>query len=445
MIKTSTNNIAKSKKKKAIGDKYSSLAHYFFENILNLRNKNFHKIILKIILVICSFAAAIFILEIFLRITEKKTYDLSGCVSLDKKFHHVMIPNKACRFKTSEWDIMYKINDYGLRDYPIAYKKEGGTFRILFIGDSFVQGHGVDIDNSLTKLLEKKLNENIQGKKFEVINAGVFGYSPLVEYLYLKNEGLKFEPDLALVGFNVTDFQEDTKRFEELQMSYPNISENNLNKKIAGGEAEFNYEKINSAAKTTSTQKVFLPQLSYHIKQWLRENSKTYKILADFIKKINQPLQKDAINQGNINDDIVAIMRGDKISGDDWAKLWILPIEYLKLMSQLLKNQNIPIIVIAIPDAVQVADNEWPNRTALGYPQNFEDPRGPFQNELAKRLESSNIPIIDLLPIFKVSGIFPLYFSHDGHWRESGHKLAADEIFKILKSEIPKLERNKVE
>jgi len=37
-----------------------------------------------------------------------------------------------------------------------------------------------------------------------------------------------------------------------------------------------------------------------------------------------------------------------------------------------------------------------------------------------------------LLPDFKKSSIFPLYFDNDGHWRESGHKVATEIIYEGL-------------
>jgi hypothetical protein len=104
------------------------------------------------------------------------------------------------------------------------------------------------------------------------------------------------------------------------------------------------------------------------------------------------------------------------------------------LISDLLDRRGVDFLVVGIPGAVQVSDREWPNRTALGFEMHFEDPRGPFQNELRRLLAEMGIDFVDLLPGFRGSGIFPLYFSNDGHFRESGHKLAAEIVFpEILK------------
>ena len=401
-----------------------------FAFIRRLRVHGFLQANIKMIFMLTGIIVGFLILEASLRIFEKKTYDLSVCVSLDKNFHHVMIPNKTCRFKTDEWDVIYKINSLGLRDNEILPKKED-EFRILLLGDSFVQGHGVEAEKTFGKVLEQKLNKKQDGK-YQVINAGVFGYSPLLEYLYLKERGLDLKPDLIILGFDLTDFWEDRQRFNELQISSPDILEAELQGKIINGEAEFSFEKINTNSSSSKEVRVVLPRITYKLKSFLRKNFKVYSALADFVKKRDPVIQQDALNQGNVDKDIVALIRADKISDDDWEKLWGLPIFNLQEIKKLTDNKKIPLIIVLIPEAVQVSDREWPGRAALGLPANFYDPRGPFQDELVKRLSPFGIDFVDLLDGFKKSNIFPLYFTNDGHWRESGHELAADIIYNTL-------------
>ena len=428
MIEANTKNVSKSKKKIAKGNKISYLKHLAF--ILVLFFQKNQKSIYRILMLIIGVFLALGIGEITLRILEKPKYDLAFCTSLDKNFHHVMIPNKSCRYKTDEWDVIYKINNMGLRAEEIPQYKEINEFRILILGDSFAQGHGVESDKTFTKILEKKLNENSTGK-FRVINSGVFGYSPLIEYLYLRKGGLNFKPDLVILTFGTTEFWEDIQRFTELQISYPQLSNNELKEKIAHGDVEFDFAKINSQGASPETKEA-LPIVSGKIKLWFRKNFKVYAKFADFVKKKNLKIQQDVINQGNIDKDIVAIMRGDKTSNEDYEELWQLPIENIKLMDDLLKKEGINLIIVGIPDAVQVSDQEWPGRTGLSLPQHFTDPRGDFQDKLSKELTSLDIPFINLLVNFRKSKIFPLYFANDGHWRASGHELAAGIIYNTL-------------
>jgi lysophospholipase L1-like esterase len=96
-------------------------------------------------------------------------------------------------------------NSKRLRDYEYPYEKGKNVFRILGLGDSITFGQGVKIEETYLKLLEKKLNAGPPGRKFEVINTGHQGMSTLSEFNYLKNEGIRFQPDLVIIGFCLND------------------------------------------------------------------------------------------------------------------------------------------------------------------------------------------------------------------------------------------------
>ena len=78
------------------------------------------------------------------------------------------------------------------------------------LGDSYTYGCCVPIQDTYPKLLEDKLNEHALRHdlktRFEVINAGVGGYSTLHVFLMLKTIGLKYHPDLVIYNFDTTDF-----------------------------------------------------------------------------------------------------------------------------------------------------------------------------------------------------------------------------------------------
>src|SRR3990167_23406 len=111
-----------------------------------------------------------------------------NCMQLDPIVKFKAIPNSECFSQTPEWRITNKHNSHGLRGPAVTLEKPNDTYRILFLGDSFAQGYGVDEDKTFVRRLEKQLNDKYKQKpKIEIINAGVPNYSPLLEYLYLKN------------------------------------------------------------------------------------------------------------------------------------------------------------------------------------------------------------------------------------------------------------------
>lgn len=428
MIKSGAYDVAKSKKKVAESNKKSFLEIHLGKilNFLRLRVQQ-----IPIGKVAVSFGAvilALIIIETSLRIIEDEKYDFSACQSLDRDFHHVMVPGSVCRFKTDEWDVTYKINRFGLRDEEINLEK-GQKNRILLLGDSFVQGHGVEAEESFGEVLETKLFGEELG--YEVISAGVFGYSPMVEYLYLRKEGLKFKPDLVVLALTLTDFWEDRQRFSELRLSYPGKNDGQIQELIPRGEAVFDWGKINRGG-TLAPELSALDETLFKIKQFLKKNFRIYRLLADFWDKQDRVKVQDIEYQGDIDRDIIALVRGEKISDSNWEKLWQLPLAHILFAKNFLDDMGIPLLVVAIPDAFAVSEKEWPGRSGLAIPSQFRDPRGDWQMELSKRLADLGIPFINLLDDFRKSDNFPLYFSLDGHFRQSGHSLAALVIFREL-------------
>jgi hypothetical protein len=98
----------------------------------------------------------------------------------------------------------------GLRDArEFAYAKPAGTLRVLALGDSNTQGYEVGQDATFAAVLERYLVAH--GKRAEVLNAGVSGFGTAEELAYLENEGLKYAPDVVVLGFYANDFEDNLK------------------------------------------------------------------------------------------------------------------------------------------------------------------------------------------------------------------------------------------
>ncbi len=92
--------------------------------------------------------------------------------------------------------------------YPI--NKSRGIYRIVCLGDSTTWGQGIeDAADTYPMLLEKLLNNQNEKEKFEVINAGVPGYTSFQGLLFLKKYILSLSPDLVTVRFCANDLQDN--------------------------------------------------------------------------------------------------------------------------------------------------------------------------------------------------------------------------------------------
>ncbi|NIO19904.1 MAG: hypothetical protein GTN76_03980 [Candidatus Aenigmarchaeota archaeon] len=83
--------------------------------------------------------------------------------------------------------------------------KSENTFRIAVLGDSFTAGEVLDVDEMFTTKLEKKLNERLNTKNFEVYGFGVPGYNTIQELVVLKEIAMNYQPDFVILQFYCDD------------------------------------------------------------------------------------------------------------------------------------------------------------------------------------------------------------------------------------------------
>lgn len=113
----------------------------------------------------------------------------------------------------------YQINSMGFRGPEITPQPAPGKKRLLVLGDSVVEGHGVRFAETFSQHLGNKLAEH----NWEVINVGMQGASPLYfaanleRYLYL-------QPDAVLVMVHENDLYDDELR-EKAYFSSPLLAD----------------------------------------------------------------------------------------------------------------------------------------------------------------------------------------------------------------------------
>ena len=107
-----------------------------------------------------------------------------------------------------QWD--YHINSRGLRDTrEFEYAKPDDQLRILVLGDSYTLGFEVGQDESYAAVLERDLKQHRINA--QVINAGVSGFSNAEALIYLREEGLRYQPDIVVLGFYINDLSDNAR------------------------------------------------------------------------------------------------------------------------------------------------------------------------------------------------------------------------------------------
>ncbi|MEA3335267.1 MAG: SGNH/GDSL hydrolase family protein [Chloroflexota bacterium] len=129
----------------------------------------------------------------------------------DDRFHHQMMPNWSGFFpdeimeQVGRANIPIRINSIGLRSPEVLDPKPAGSYRILILGDSVTFGWGVRGEDTFPSQLASLLATLSPDQGFEVINAGVSGYSTWQEALWLDANGMDLKPDVVVVQLHLND------------------------------------------------------------------------------------------------------------------------------------------------------------------------------------------------------------------------------------------------
>lgn len=111
------------------------------------------------------------------------------------------------------------INSRGLRDREYAYKKPDGMRRLLVLGDSFAWGYGVGDGEMFPEVLERRLAAG--NRPWQVLNSGVSGWGTDQEYLFLVDEGFRYQPDIVLLALYLTNDPKEVWRSDVYGLSKP--------------------------------------------------------------------------------------------------------------------------------------------------------------------------------------------------------------------------------
>ncbi|MCA0376924.1 MAG: hypothetical protein LCH84_14820 [Gemmatimonadetes bacterium] len=101
----------------------------------------------------------------------------------------------------------FRTNSFGMRDQEYALAKTPNTLRIALLGPSDVMGSGVGDDETFDALLERRLDAlaQQQGRRVEVLNFAVEGYSLLQQRAMLEQRVLAWQPDVVLSALHEVD------------------------------------------------------------------------------------------------------------------------------------------------------------------------------------------------------------------------------------------------
>jgi hypothetical protein len=335
-------------------------------------------------------------------------------------FFHV--PRSSAWIKTDEYINQIAINELGLRDREIGYEKPAGTRRILVLGDSFVEGAQVPFDSMLTRRLAAELCGSSLDTTCEVINAGVSGWGTAQELVYLRHEGLRYQPDaIVLIFYTGNDVPNNTERI----------------KRTEGGPRKPTFELTDHG----ELREVPFRARALREEEWLDTLRRTSLLFAALDRAIfvdvagrlaNEPLDDvsdDSEHQLVLHELPVYSARVP----ERWEAAWTITEALISAVSNEAERAGVPFLLVDAPTKWEIYSDDWESmKQRNGLPSSGWNMDGP-RRRLASFASRAGIEWLDLRPAMDAAADGPrLYFHQDIHWTSEGHRVAAAQVARAL-------------
>lgn len=377
------------------------------------------------LLVLLGLAGGLVVAELGARVYESVRRPRKDSLGIeDPVRHHRWKPSARGRVRGIE----YETNSLGLRDREYAVPKPAGAFRILMLGDSFVEGWTLPLEGVVAKRLEQSLAFRCRSP-YEVINAGNASYSPILEYLLLAQIGPHLRPDLVLLSFDMTDVHDDFIRTRLARLNAKSLPvavpadrrrETALLIPPLGPSAFWRaLDPLNQALKSSVLYQAFRRARPG---QWL---------LGPI--RLSPERLEDLGLVGNVRYDVLAITRDGDFPGLGAA--WSDTERYILGIRELAQENGAAFVLAVYPYAHQIsATASAEGRRKFGIGAGLYASEAPFRilEDLGRR---AGFPVLNLRSFIRAAldaqeraGGLPFYWPHDIHFTVHGARVFAEGI-----------------
>jgi hypothetical protein len=302
-----------------------------------------------------------------------------------------------------------------------TFDNPDGAFRVLVLGDSFMEGYSVELNESFHKRIEQFLRE--KGFDVEVINLGVGGYSTLQEYLVFREVGLLYKPNLVLLGFTIcNDLRNNSMQLEFLKNGSaitkkrrPFLDlDNYTNWKVIPVDLESIKARYDAAKKQQNSFMGKLARQSALLQTWQRAK-----------KHILRRLQID-------QEQWYLAYYGQNYCKEppEYAKAWDITKDILARLKHDTESIGSKLVVFTVP-CLRDVDTTKINKILEDAPNGLQLclDEAPANFRLKNVLNQLSIDYVDLFPDFRNAmqdGVTILFRRSERHWNSEGHALAAE-------------------
>jgi hypothetical protein len=291
----------------------------------------------------------------------------------------------------------YSNNSLGWRGRREYREKKPADYRVLFLGDSFTYGLGVNDDQTFAAQVEKDL---LAGRlSVEVLNAGAPGKGTDYALKCFQTVGRKFHPDLTVLGFFCNDFQDNARG------EYYNI----------GRRGELQVKPLNCDRGSIKTLLDRLPAYNWLI-SWSQAANLVKQAGVEALINRGRQSGPDA-TQGLV----VSYDRG--ASGYATAANKPLTRIYVEQLNAAVKRAGGELMMCYIPISQDVL--EYRRTSTIS----------PDERAIQRLAADNGMMLWSLTPLLAHSGqpIERLYHQ-EGHWTAAAHEIAARYLSRLIQS-----------
>lgn len=363
------------------------------------------------------------------------------------------------------------VNSWGMRDLERAVQAPNGGKRLLFIGDSFLEGGFTDYPLSL--LVEKDLFMGGM-TSWETINLGVSATDPKSYFFRFKQVGLKLAPDLVFIFFySGNDFLRSEEGFEgsrffsvidELpkpsllgsiapRLTWLLVNRFRVSELLRGNPSvPGEFEALFTAAQLPYEEG--LQRITQHVHRFYFPNLDEKVISSilgrgglSFWSSLKFKEADPEFLQGWILKNLLLweIQSGKYAASTAEADTMLAPNEiastltWLRAANDLAATNGIKVVLFLVP--VGTADpsfvaywKPWPRYFSWNY---ISDAR---HLRLSHRLKEEGFSFVDLRDV--LDGIPDTYRKTDGHWTAKGQSIVAARVRQEIGKLYPELRAN---
>jgi len=328
-------------------------------------------------------------------------------------------PGANVVYDRREYHVEYRVNAQGLRGPDRPYAKPPGVARVLALGDSFVEAFMVPDAQTVTARLEADLLG--RGCRVEVINGGTVGYSTDQEYLFYRDEGRKYAPDVVLLFVYQNDIpslaQEEYIGYPKPRLDFSTDPPAVANEPVPRYQAP-------PAAAPAAPERVPSYVVEFVKNALERTSARTYNRLAR--AGLWEPLRQLEMN------DEIRLFHVPELG--HLRPAWSAFTWTLQTLNKAVAAAGGRLVVAYIPGRMEVSPRTW-ELTEARYGM---DPKEYDAKAIANRVRyitgRVGIPSIDLTePLARANGLAkPTYFQTDSHWNARGQDVAGQALSDFL-------------